>query len=147
MKISPHFTLEELTASETAARRGIDNTAPDVIVDHLGQLATGLERIRNILGAPILVSSGYRCLALNRAIGSKDSSAHVQGYAADFICPGFGIPLEVVKRISASAIDFDQCIHEGGRWVHISFAPPLRREVLTAHFGLGGTTYTKGALT
>lgn len=144
MNLTPHFTLAELVVSETAARRGIDNTPSDRVIGNLLETAKGLEKVRNILGAPILVSSAYRCLALNRAIGSKDGSAHVEGWAADFIAPRFGTPLQIVRAIEASAIDFDQCIQEG-TWVHLSFAPAMRRQILTAHFGPGGTTYTKGA--
>jgi len=144
MNLSEHFTLDELTASETALRKGIDNTAPPVITEKLRMLAATLEQVRSLLGNnSIRVSSGYRCLALNRAIGSGDLSAHTLGYAVDFTCPGFGIPKEVANKIAESPIKFDQLIYEG-TWVHLSIDPRNRREVLTAHFGKGKTSYTKG---
>lgn len=119
MKLTEHFTLEELTASDTAARLGLDNAPPPAVVQNLRALAEKLEEVRCILGRPLIVSSGFRSLAVNRAIGSKDTSAHVQGLAADFICPGFGSPLEVAEELAAAGVRFDQLIHEYGRWVHI----------------------------
>ncbi len=70
-------------------------------------------------------------------------SAHVTGNAADFICPAFGVPLDIVKKIAASGVKFDQLIQEG-TWVHISFDPAMRQEVLTAHFVDGKATYQSG---
>ena len=144
MKLSEHFSLDELTASETALRKGIDNTPPPVITEKLRMLAATLEQVRSLLGNnSIRISSGYRCLELNRAIGSGDLSAHVLGYAVDFTCPKFGTPKEVANKIAESPIKFDQLIYEG-TWIHLSIDPRNRREVLTAHFGKGKTTYTKG---
>ena len=65
------------------------------------------------------------------------------GYAADFVCPDFGSPLKIVKALAATGIQFDKLIQEG-TWVHISFAPEARRQLLTAHFGPNGTSYTAG---
>jgi len=144
MILTPHFTLEELTHSLVAGRKNIDNTPSDRVIGNLLELAKGLERVRNILAVPMSVSSGFRCIELNRAIGSHDTSAHIEGWAADFIAPLFGKPIDIVRAIESSAIGFDQCIQEG-TWVHISFDPRNRREVLTAHFDAAGTaTYTKG---
>jgi hypothetical protein len=144
MKLSENFNLNEFTASETATRKGIDNTPPPVVTEKLRMLAATLEQVRSLLGNnSIRVSSGYRCLALNRAIGSGDLSAHVLGYAVDFTCPGFGTPKEVANKIAQSPIKFDQLIYEG-TWIHLSVDPRNRREVLTAHFGKGKTSYTKG---
>jgi Peptidase M15 len=144
MTLSPHFTLEELVFSSTAVRLGIDNTPSEEVIAHLRVLADGLERVRSLLGHPMNIDSGYRCDVLNAAVRGSKTSAHLEGYAADFTCPGFGTPLEIVKLITGSTVAFDQCIQEG-TWVHISFDPRLRREVLTAHFGNGGVTYTQGA--
>src|SRR5215467_2562572 len=144
MNLTENFTLEELYVSSTAVRQGIDNTPDPVIVENLRLLAWGLEEVRALLGEPMHIDSGYRCPELNLAIKGAKNSAHVRGYAADFICPGFGNPLEIVRAISKSAIAFDQCIREG-TWVHISFDPRARKELLTAHFGADGTTYTVGA--
>ena len=131
MNLSPHFTLAEFTVSDTAARKGIDNTPPDGVLPALRKTAQGLEAVRVRLGmAPITITSGYRCLALNRAIGSKDSSQHPLGQAADFICPRFGTPREIVAALRDSGIAFDQLIVEFDRWVHISFADKPRHMVL-----------------
>lgn len=135
MNLSPHFTLAELTTSETAARRGIDNDPPPEVVERLRHTALGLEAVRIRLGAPIIVSSGYRSLELNRAVGSKDTSDHTRGDAADFICPGFGAPSTIVSALKDSGIQFDQLICEfadgpNRGWVHISFGPRMRGQVL-----------------
>lgn len=143
MNLTAHFTLEELTASSTGARLKINNTPSEEIVERLRQVAMKMEQVRSLLGHPIHVDSGYRCSALNTAVGGAARSAHMEGWAVDFVCMGFGSPLEIVAAIIASPIQFDQCIQEG-HWVHISFAPAMRRRVLTAHFGPNGTTYTEG---
>lgn len=143
MNLSEHFTLEELTFSQTAVRKGIDNTPSLEVVAHLTRLADSLEKVRQLLGGPVRITSGYRSTVLNAAVGGSKKSAHMAGYAADFVCPSFGYPLKIVKAIAASDIQFDQCIQEG-TWVHISFDPDARRQVLTAHFSNGKATYTEG---
>ena len=144
MQLSKNFKLNEFTTSQTATRKGIDNTAPAPIIERLRMLANTLEQVRTLLGDnSIRISSGYRCLALNRAIGSGDSSAHVQGYAVDFTCPNFGTPKEVANKIAQSDIKFDQLIYEG-TWIHLSVDPRNRRDVLTATFKGGKATYSKG---
>lgn len=143
MQLTPHFSLEELTASDTAERLAIDNTPSTEVQTHLQVLAQGLERVRALLGGPLLISSGYRCPSLNKAIGGARDSAHLQGYAADFVCPTYGTPFKVARALAASSLPFDQVIAEGS-WVHVSFDPRARRQVLTAHFGPGGATYTEG---
>lgn len=121
MNLSPHFALEEFVRSETAARKGLDNTPGVEVVEELQATALMLERVREILGSPIFITSGYRCLALNRMLGSKDTSAHLSGRAVDFTCPGFGSPLEVAEKLAShrASLAFDQLIHEFRRWVHI----------------------------
>ena len=141
MNLTTHFTLEELIFSSTATRLGIDNAPGVPIRENLRVLAEGLERVRTILGAPMHIDSGFRCPQLNQAVNGATESAHLIGYAADFVCSGFGTPLEIVNRLKTSDVMFDQCIEEG-TWVHISFDPQGRREILTAHFGPSGTTYT-----
>ena len=144
MQLSKNFKLNEFTTSQTATRKGIDNTPAAPIIERLRMLANTLEQVRTLLGDnSIRISSGYRCLALNRAIGSGDSSAHVQGYAVDFTCPNFGTPKEVANKIAQSDIKYDQIIYEG-TWIHLSVDPRNRRDVLTAHFKGGKATYTKG---
>ena len=143
-KLSEHFTLEELTFSATAQRKQIDNKPPAEVLDNMKRLAAGLEEVRAALGnKPMRINSGYRSPKLNRAVGGARLSAHMAGYAADFVCPEFGSPLKIVKALAATGIQFDKLIQEG-TWVHISFAPEARRQLLTAHFGPNGTSYTEG---
>jgi zinc D-Ala-D-Ala carboxypeptidase len=144
MQLTEHFTLEELTFSSTAVARGIDNSPLPETAKHLAVLAQGLEKVRAILGAPMHIDSGYRCPSLNGIVRGVRTSAHLTGYAADFVCPQFGASLAIVQKLAAeSALQFDQVIQEG-TWVHISFAPTMRRQILTAHFESGVATYTHG---
>lgn len=135
MMLTPHFSLEELTASETAARAGIDNTLPAARMPNIRALAEGLELVRSALGnRPIHINSGYRCEALNMRVGGAKSSRHLHGLAADIICPAFGTPLEVCRAIVAAGVKPDQVIHEFGKWCHVAFAAPgavPRGELLT----------------
>jgi hypothetical protein len=133
MQLSPNFSLSDLVYSETADERGIDNTPPPELVENLKRLATGLEAVRALLGAPLEISSGYRCAALNLAVGGSSTSQHMQGLAVDFACPGFGSPFEVARAIQQSDVEFDQCILEYGRWVHLSFGDAPRRRMLTIY--------------
>ncbi len=139
--LSPHFALEELVASQTASREGLDNTPTPEIVRALTVAARGMENVRDLLGGhPINVSSGYRSPAVNAAIHGATHSAHMEGWAVDFTCYEAGTPLEICRTIAAAqSLVFDQLIQEG-TWVHISFAPTLRREVLTKH----GNGYVSG---
>jgi zinc D-Ala-D-Ala carboxypeptidase len=122
MNLTKHFTLEELVNSETATRLGIDNTPTVEVIDNLTFLAEKLEDVRALLCNPMLVSSGYRSLILNRHLGSRDTSSHAKGLAIDFISPSFGNPEAIVKAIVESDIQYDQVILEFNRWVHLSFA-------------------------
>ena len=120
MNLTPHFTLEELTASETAERNGWDNSPNDQELANLTRLADFLEQVKVVLdGKAIMISSGLRTKKVNDAVGSKDSSQHRTGCAADFRVPGM-TPDEVVRKIVASGIMFDQVIREFDRWTHIS---------------------------
>lgn len=132
MNVTNHFTLEELTFSQTAARRGLDNEPPPDVVDALTRTAHGLEMVRVLLQAPILVSSGYRSPKVNRAVGGATNSQHILGEAADFTAPGFGPPEMIVRAIMRSSrpIPYDQLIVEFGRWVHISFSREPRHQAL-----------------
>jgi zinc D-Ala-D-Ala carboxypeptidase len=145
MKLSDHFNLEEMVFSSTAVRRGIENTPSAEIVTNLMILSEGLEKVRSqVLGnRPMHIDSGYRSPQLNEAVGGAQNSAHMTGFAADFICAEFGNPSSICSAIKASGIVFDQLIQEG-TWVHLSFAPTLRDQVLTAHFKDGKATYTSG---
>ena len=119
-RLTPHFTLEELCFSQEAVRNGIDNTPSREVTANLLRLAKMLEKVRQLLKKPIHISSGYRSPILNARIGGSKTSAHLDGRAADFICPEFGTPYLVAKRISTARLGFDQMIHEYGRWVHIA---------------------------
>jgi hypothetical protein len=131
MILSNHFTLEEFTASQSGARSGLDNKPNPSQIAHLMAIAATLEKVRTLLGgAAIHIDSGYRSPAVNALVGGAPTSAHLDGYAADFICPTFGTPYDVACRIRDAKIPFDQLICEYG-WVHISIAPTMRRECLT----------------
>lgn len=131
MRLSPNFTLEEATFSETATRLGINNQPTDRQLENMKITAEGMEKVRALLGKPIRVSSWLRQPELNQAIGGSRISSHMDGWAVDFVCPAYGTPYEVAKAIKESDIQLDQCIHEFGRWVHISFAPQMRGQFLT----------------
>jgi uncharacterized protein YcbK (DUF882 family) len=120
MNLTPHFTLDELTASETAARNGWDNTPNDTELANLTRLADFLEQVKVVLGGkPIMVNSAFRSKKVNDAVGSRDTSQHRIGCAADIRVPGM-TPDQVVKAIIASGIGYDQVIREFDRWTHIS---------------------------
>lgn len=143
MNLTEHFTLEELVASQLAARRRLDNRPGPAELANLRRVAALLEQIRALVGGPLTVSSGYRSLAVNAAVGGARSSAHVLGLAADITVPGLA-PKAVAALIRDSDIEFDQLIYEG-TWVHIGLAAgALRRQVLTATFAPGGVIYTQG---
>src|SRR5947208_17025278 len=135
MMLSEHFSLEELPASEVAARAGIDNTPSAETMRNLLRLAAGLELVRAALGNnPIHVTSGYRSPRLNQMVGGAKNSMHTQGLAADILCPAFGPPLEVCRALARSGIGTDQIIHEFGAWCHVAFPRPGqigRNELLT----------------
>lgn len=133
MRLTPNFSLEQLIYSETAERERIDNTPAPEIVKNLRLLAQGLEQVRTLTGFPLEISSAYRCPELNRHVGGAKTSQHTQGKAADFTCAEFGPPVDIIKAIRASDIDFDQCILEYARWVHISFSAAPRGKVLTIY--------------
>lgn len=146
MNLSEHFTLAEATRSDTAVRRGIDNTPSDAVVAVMKEAAMQMERVRALLAAPIKVTSWYRCEEVNRIIGgvSRPGIDHASGWCVDFVADDYGTPREIALAILRDGqIKFDQLIYEGG-WVHISFAPPMRGMVLTAHFEGGTVRYTQG---
>jgi hypothetical protein len=143
MQLTEHFSTEGLSASSTALRLGIDNEPPGELITNGQRLAEGLEQVRAVLGFELHHDSGYRCPELNAAVHGAPASQHTKFEAEDFTCPQFGTPLEIVKLLSGSTIQFDQCIQEG-TWVHISFTEAPRRQVLTAHFASGKVTYSNG---
>lgn len=131
MKLTQHFTLAELTASAKAAQLGINNTPPPELLPRLVLLAEMLERIRSTLGVPVIVTSGYRCEALNVKVGGATTSDHPQGHAADFIAPSYGTASDVATLLAplVSVLGIGQIILEGVRgkqWVHVSTHSPER---------------------
>ena len=120
MNLTPNFTLDELTASESAERNGWDNTPNDAELENLKRLADFLEQVKVGLGGkPIMINSAFRSKKVNDSVGSKDTSQHRIGCAADIRVPGM-TPDEVVRKVIASGIGYDQVIREFDRWTHIS---------------------------
>ena len=139
MRITGNFTLEELTVSTTAARKGWDNTPTATEISNLTRVALLLEQVRALFNLPIVVNSGYRCKILNDYIGSKDTSQHRIGCAADITIPG-KTPKQVVEAIIKSDIPYDQVIQEFDSWVHISVPdtasrPPRKQALIIDHNG------------
>jgi uncharacterized protein YcbK (DUF882 family) len=134
MNLSPNFTLDELTASQTAARKGLDNTPNATEVANLVRVAALLEEVRALVKKPVLVNSGFRSKQVNDAVGSRDTSQHRIGCAADIRVPGM-TPREVVEACIAANIGYDQIIEEFGSWTHISVpdspSRPPRKQALT----------------
>ena len=145
MRLSEHFTLAEAMKSQTALRLGIDNTPPSTVLLRLGAVAEYiLEPCRRHFGQPIVPSSWYRCPALNRAIGGKESSQHVLGEAVDFEVPGIS-NVELARYIQDN-LPYDQLIleffdgspHSG--WVHASYSARHLRQAMV----FDGENYTAG---
>lgn len=120
MNLSPHFTLEELTHSDVGARNGWDNTPSDKEVANLRRLAGLLEKVKEALGGkPVMINSGFRNKQVNDAVGSKDTSQHRIGCAADIRVPGM-TPKQVISTCILAKLPYDQIILEFDSWVHIS---------------------------
>ena len=127
MKLTEHFSLEELTHTD---HREYDNTPNDAELENLKRLAEFLENVKTVLGGkPVMINSAFRSKAVNDAVGSKDSSQHRMGCAADFKVPGM-TPDDVVKTIISSGLPYDQIIREFDRWTHISIADKPRKQAL-----------------
>lgn len=117
MLLTPHFTLEELTHTD---HRELDNTPNSFEINNLKRLAEMLEEVKTLLdGKPIMINSAFRSKAVNDAVGSKDTSQHRVGCAADIRVPEL-TPDQVVKAIIGSPIAYDQIIREFDSWTHIS---------------------------
>jgi len=123
MKLSKHFNLEEFTRSETATRLNINNSPTPKVIDNLKRLAITLEQVRTLCKGYVIITSGYRSIALNTTIGGSRYSQHINGCAADFyVLQNSGrLDLkEVMDLIIASDIEYDQLIYEFGSWIHLS---------------------------
>lgn len=131
MNISTNFTLEEATYSETAIRLEINNQPNEQQLENMKIAAQGMEQIRKLLGKPIRINSWLRLPDVNVAVGGSRQSSHMDGWAIDFTCASYGTPYDIAKALKESDIQVDQCIHEFGRWVHVSFAPQMRNQFLT----------------
>ena len=125
--MTPHFTLAELTHT---SHRQFDNTPNETELANLQKLAEFLEKVKTLLdGKPIMINSAFRSKAVNDSVGSKDTSQHRLGYAADIRVPGM-TPDAVVRALVASDLPFDQVIREFDAWTHISISPSPRRQAL-----------------
>lgn len=137
-RLSEHFTVAEFTGSRTALERGIDNDLPLDLLSNARATAAMLERIRSYLSdlkgspVPILIQSGYRSEALNRAVGGSPRSDHMQALAADIRAPAFGRPLDIARALEdvTDEMGIGQLINEfpdtGNGWVHVSIQAPER---------------------
>jgi len=137
MRLSPNFTLAELTRTDT----GFDNKPGNANEwANLKQLAMNLEHVRTLIGKPVIITSAFRSEAVNRKVGGSLTSHHRFGFAADFVIQGMPV-FDVVSLLTNSWLHFDQLINEQEKGItHISFAPLLRREVLTQR----GASFLKG---
>lgn len=144
--ISRNFAMSEFVVSHTATRLAIDNTPSATIIATLTNvLIPAMQQIRDMLGEPVIVKSGYRCPHLNAVVRGAPNSDHLTGHAADFVAPAFGDPLKICRFLLAEqpTLKWDQLIFEVG-WVHISFNVRRRNQVLTAHYTDNGVRYTQG---
>lgn len=127
-----YFTILELCESEKAKALKIDNTPSPVIIENLSALICNtLDPVRILWGSPIGVNSGFRCLALNKAVNGSKTSQHMKGEAADITTRNRESNIRLFNMIKNSNIPFDQLILEnGGQWIHMSFSRKKnRREV------------------
>ena len=145
MMLSKNFSLDEFLVSETAYRHGIDMTPPPTVVDNIKKLVTTcLQPIRDAAESPLIITSGYRPDELNTLINGSKTSAHRFGRAADFTVIGLN-PFETCQLILTLDLQYDQLIHEFGRWVHLGIADDLpRHQNLTAINENGRTRYIAG---
>lgn len=150
--VTPNFHYSELIHSYTAVRLGLDNTPDATVKQHLIDSCKNLwQPMRKLLDKPISVNCGYRSPAVNKAVGGAKNSAHLYGYAIDFVCPSFGTPKQVAQflatQLPKQGIKFDQIIMEFGAWVHIAWKAPdgrQRGQILTAKKVGGKTQYVAG---
>jgi uncharacterized protein YcbK (DUF882 family) len=146
MQLTPHFSVEEFTQSDTARRFNLDNSLPDVFKGNAISTCEMLERIRNFISSKagkdigIDITSGFRCVELNVKVGSKSTSDHLSGNAADFKAPDFGTPYNIASMLSpmVDALGIGQLIYEFDSWVHVSTVKPsnlINRVLTIGHAG------------
>lgn len=148
MQLSRSFTLAEMTLSETAGRAGLSNVPPPIAIGHLAMLCWYvLEPLRQKIGRPILISSGYRSPQVNELVKGSASSLHRIGRAADLVVPGMA-PRDVCKTVIDLRLPFTELILEFGEWTHVAVAEvgrePERRVLTARRDAQGETVYTKG---
>lgn len=129
MKITEHFTYEELTRSFEGERNGLNNQPPDSVMPNIKRCAEMMENVRSLLKKPIQIHSCYRSSSVNKLIGGKPTSQHLQGLAVDFVCAEFGTPAEVAKAIISSGIYFGKLLYEYDSWIHLQ--PGTEKKVFT----------------
>ncbi|MFA6470130.1 MAG: D-Ala-D-Ala carboxypeptidase family metallohydrolase [Bacteroidota bacterium] len=131
MKLSEHFSLDEMTRSDYAVRHDLKNDpSPEYIQNLIALCRNTLEPLREIIKKPIHISSGYRSPEVNEAIGGTKNSQHILGCAADIDVQG--LTIAELFDVASKFVPYDQVIHEFGQWVHISYALPLRKDKLRA---------------
>lgn len=142
MQLTKNFSLEELTFSRTAARKGWDNTPNDTQRARLELLCVRiLQPLRNHLRVPVVVTSAFRSKKVNKATGGALNSQHLNGEAADIHVPGMSIT-RLIDHIHMLHLPFDQLIDEFGQWVHISHTNSPRKEELVCRIIDGRRVYT-----
>lgn len=154
MQVTEHFSLRELTRSETASRAGVQNEPSKAEMDNIRYTAEQLEKIRDYVGRAIIVTSCFRSERVNKLVGGSSTSAHRYGLAAD--CDALGMTsLAFAKKLIAmrdeGKLEFDQLILEfpergDGAWVHVGFRrnSPMRNQIMTATKKNGKTVYLPG---
>lgn len=128
-----NFNPEDFFRSLTAQRLKINNQTDDIsILSSLMVVADKIQEVRDLLGFSVQITSAYRCRELNKSVGSKDNSQHIQGQAVDFICPQFGTPEKIIKFLKEKGVLVDQCLHES-RWVHLSIKHNQNRNMFGSY--------------
>jgi len=143
MMLSKNFSLQEMTISQTAARRGLNNQPGQAELNNLKMLCNEvLQPLRDFVGKPVKITSGYRGPAVNRAVGGSTTSAHMYGLAADIWIPGLTVR-EVMHKIHGLQLPYDQLIDEFGSWVHVGLSTGTnRKQALIARTLNGRTNYS-----
>jgi hypothetical protein len=141
--LTPDFNLNEFTVSQAAERFGYNNTPSDEVIANLKELCVHvLQPLREMVKAPVIITSGYRCPSVNAVIGGYYHSQHLEGKAADFLIPSLTLPEsfnEVYKYLP-----YDQLIYEFGRWIHVSYNGTENRKQAMTSKKVGGKTVYEG---
>jgi len=143
LKLTQNFSLEEMTHSDVAQRRGFINQPNDEQIKNLEHLCnTLLEPIRSLLGCPLHINSGFRSSLVNSMVGGVHNSAHLDGRAADFVPIGKDLRA-CFEFIRLSDLPYDQVILECGTWIHVAWAENPRKQALTASGKPGAWHYER----